>query len=122
MIFRSGILFFVTSGSVIYFKQFTGIGQLKKTIYQLFKIGITEKEISRIINKELLLTFYVPLLFGSYMGVSLIYLMTFIAGGGDIIKPFLQTASVVILLYFILQSAFFFITKRKYMMELTKMR
>lgn len=116
-----GILFFVASGSVLYFKQFTEIGQMKKTFYQLFKIGITKKEISSIINKELLLTFYLPLLFGSYMGVSLIYLMTFIVGGGDIIKPFLQTASVIIILYFVLQSAFFFITKRKYMVELTKM-
>lgn len=53
------------------------------------------------------------------MGVSLIYLMTFIVGGGDIIKQFIQTASVVIALYFLLQSMFFFITKKKYMVELT---
>ncbi|WP_455714492.1 FtsX-like permease family protein [Anaerosporobacter sp.] len=115
-----GILFFVASGSVLYFKQFSEIEELKKTFYQMFKIGITQKEISHIISKELLVIFYLPLVFGSYMGVSLIYLMTFIVGGGDIIKQFLQTASVVIGLYFVLQSIFFFITRRKYMVELIR--
>lgn len=115
-----GILFFVASGSVLYFKQFSEIEELKKTCYQMFKIGITQKEISHIISKELLIIFYLPLVFGSYMGVSLIYLMTFIVGGGGIIKQFIQTASVVIGLYFILQSIFFFITKRKYMIEISR--
>lgn len=113
-----GILFFVASGSVLYFKQFSEIGEMKKTFFQMYKIGITQKEISHIISKELLIIFYLPLVFGSYMGVSLIYLMTFIVGGGDIIKQFIQTASVVIGLYFVLQSIFFFITKSKYMSEL----
>lgn len=115
-----GILFFVASGSVLYFKQFSEIEEIKKTFYQMFKIGITKKEISHIISKELLIIFYLPLIFGSYMGVSLIYLMTFIVGGGDIIRQFIQTASMVIGLYFILQSIFFFITRRKYMIEISK--
>lgn len=114
-----GILFFVASGSVLYFKQFSEIEEMKKTFFQMYKIGITRKEISQIISKELLIVFYLPLVFGSYMGVSLIYLMTFIVGGGDIIKQFIQTASVVIGIYFILQSMFFFITKKRYMIELT---
>lgn len=115
-----GILFFVASGSVLYFKQFSEIGEMKKTFFQMYKIGITRKEISQIIGKELVIIFYLPLVFGSYMGVSLIYLMTFIVGGGDIIKQFIQTASVVILLYFVLQSIFYYITKRNYMTELMK--
>ncbi len=115
-----GILFFVASGSVLYFKQFAEIGEMKKSFYQMYKIGITKKEISRIVSKELLIIFYIPLVFGSYMGMSLIYLMTFIVGGDDVIKPFIQTASCVVILYFFLQSIFYFITKRRYMMELTK--
>lgn len=114
-----GILFFVASGSVLYLKQFSDIEEMKKTFFQMYKIGITRKEISQIIRKELLIIFYLPLVFGSYMGVSLIYLMTFIVGGGDIIKQFIQTASVVIGLYFVLQSIFYFITKKRYMVELT---
>lgn len=106
-------------GIVLYFKQFSEIEEMKKTFMQICKIGITRKEISRIISKELLIIFYLPLLFGSYMGVSLIYLMTFIVGGGDIIKQFVQTASVVIGIYFILQSIFFFVTRKRYMVELT---
>lgn len=115
-----GILFFVASGSVLYFKQFSEIEEIKKTFLQMYKIGITKKEISQIISKELLIIFYLPLVFGSYMGMSLMYLMTFIAGGGDIINQFIQTASVVIGLYFILQSMFFFITKKRYMVELSR--
>jgi putative ABC transport system permease protein len=114
-----GVLFFVASGSVLYFKQYTEMEETKRTFYRLYKIGITRKEISSIIRKELLVIFYLPLLFGSFIGVSLIYLMTYIVGGDGIIVEFIQTAFKLIVVYFVLQSIFYFITKRRYMVELT---
>ncbi|HEX3077619.1 MAG TPA: ABC transporter permease, partial [Lachnospiraceae bacterium] len=110
-----GVLFFVASGSVLYFKQYTEMDETKRTFYRLYKIGITRKEISSIIRNELLVIFYLPLLFGSFIGVSLIYLMTYIVGGDGIIVEFIQTAFKLIGVYFVLQSIFYFITKRKYM-------
>ncbi len=119
-----GIMFFVAGGSVLYFKQFTELGEAKITFKKLFKVGITDKEMQSIIGKELLIIFFLPLLFGTYLGFSLIYLMTFIVGdvaGADaIIKEFMLNASVVVIIYFVSQSVFYFITKNKYIIEITK--
>jgi putative ABC transport system permease protein len=115
-----GILFFVAGGSVLYFKQFTELSEAKTTFRKLYKIGISDKEMKSIVGKELLVVFFVPLIFGAFLGVSLIYLMTFIAGGDSIIKEFMSNAFVVIAIYFVSQGAFYLITRNKYITEIVK--
>lgn len=115
-----GILFFIAGGSVLYFKQFTELSEARVTFRKLFKIGISDKEMRNIIGKELLVVFFLPLIFGSFQGVSLIYLMTFIVGGGDIIKEFLTNAFILIAIYFLSQGVFYFITKQKYIHDIVK--
>jgi putative ABC transport system permease protein len=115
-----GILFFVAGGSVLYFKQFTELPEAKITFRKLFKVGMSDKEMRGIVGKELMVVFFVPLIFGSFLGVSLIYLMTFIVGGDSIIKEFLSNACIVILVYFISQGIFYMITRSKYIDEIVK--
>ena len=114
-----GILFFVASGSVLYFKQYTELPETKRTFYKLYKIGISNKEADKMIGKQLLVVFFVPLVCGSFLGLSLIYLMTHIAGGQESIRPFMKNASLVVGVYFIFQTVFYWITKKKYQKELT---
>lgn len=116
-----GILFFVAGGSVLYFKQYTELPETKKTFYKIFKIGISEKETKAMIGKQLLVIFFVPLIFGTFLGFSLMYLMTHIVGGSEVIKEFMKNACVVVAIYFISQSIFYQITKKKYMKELSAM-
>jgi putative ABC transport system permease protein len=113
-----GILFFVAGGSVLYFKQFTELSEAKLTFRKLYKIGITDKEMRSIVGKELFVIFFLPLVFGTFLGVSLIYLMTFIVSGGDIIQEFLQNAFIVVLIYFLSQGIFYFVTRKKYIGEI----
>jgi putative ABC transport system permease protein len=115
-----GILFFVAGGSVLYFKQFTELPETKATFYKLYKIGISDKEMKGIVGKELLAVFFLPLIFGSFLGVSLIYLMTYIVGGDAIIKEFLSNAVIVIVVYFVSQGIFYALTKNKYIRELVR--
>ncbi len=115
-----GILFFVAGGSVLYFKQFTELSEAKVTFKKLYKIGITDKEMRSIVGKELLVVFFLPLLFGTFLGVSLIYLMTFIVGGDAIIKEFLSNAFIVVAVYFMSQGIFYLITRSKYIGEIVK--
>jgi putative ABC transport system permease protein len=117
-----GILFLVAGGSVLYFKQFTELGEAKQTFKKLFKIGITDKETKRIIGGELFVVFFLPLLFGTFLGVSLIYLMTYIVGGEEIIREFITNAFVVVALYFVSQGVFYLITRSKYIGEITSLK
>ncbi len=114
-----GILFFIAAGSVLYFKQYTELPQTKKTFYKLYKIGVTKKEVGHIVGTELKVVFFAPMFFGSFLGLSLIYLMTHIVGGGDYIRPFMKNASFIVVIYFLCQTIFYFMTKKKYVHELT---
>ena len=115
-----GIMFFVAGGSVLYFKQYTELAESQRTFKKLFKIGISYKEMKSIVGKELLAVFFIPLIFGAFLGVSLIYLMTYIVGGDAIIKEFLSNATVVIVIYFVSQGIFYVVTKNKYVHEIVK--
>lgn len=109
-----GILFFIAGGSVLFFKKYTEINADRERIFKLYKIGINEKEAIGVIAKELRLIFFTPMIMGSILGYSFIYLLTFLFGGGDIIKKFMINATYVVIVYFLFQAAFYYITKRKY--------
>lgn len=115
-----GIMFFVAGGSVLYFKQFTELTEVKITFRKLFKIGITDKEMKGVIGKELCVIFFLPLVFGAFLGISLMYLTTYIMGGGFLIKEFMSNAIKVVIIYFIFQGAFYLITRNKYIQEIGK--
>ncbi|MCX7749434.1 MAG: FtsX-like permease family protein [Clostridia bacterium] len=113
-----GILFFIAAGSILYFKQYTELTGTKAKFFKLYKLGITENEASGIIAKELKLTFFTPLIFGSILGYSFIYFMTFWVGGERVIQDFMLNATVVVAGYFIFQVLFYLAAKRKYTAEI----
>ena len=112
-----GILFFIAAGSVLYFKQYTEIGSSKAKFYKLYKLGISKSEASKIISKELKLTFFMPLIFGGIMGYSFMYFMTYWVNGQKVIKNFMFNATMIVIAYFLFQTIFYFFTKRKYIRE-----
>lgn len=109
-----GILFFVSGGTVLYFRQFTELAQTKEDFRKLFKIGITQKEIKQILTKELSVIFFLPLLFGTFGGVSIIYMLTHIFGGADVLREFMINSCKVVIVYFIFQGVFYDITRKQY--------
>lgn len=112
-----GILFFIAAGSVLFFKQYTEIDSARQKYYRLYKIGITQKEAKGIITKELLITFFTPLVFGSIMGYSFINFMTNLVGGEGVLGEFMLNATKVVIAYFLFQAIFFLITRKKYISE-----
>ncbi|HAA0651130.1 ABC transporter permease [Listeria innocua] len=59
-----GIVFFLATGSIIYFKLVTDAVSEKSKFDILFKLGVTEKEVRRIISKQVWPIFAIPLFFG----------------------------------------------------------
>ncbi|EAW0577203.1 ABC transporter permease, partial [Listeria monocytogenes] len=59
-----GIVFFLATGSIIYFKLVTDAVSEKAKFEILFKLGVTEKEIRKIISKQVWPIFVIPLFFG----------------------------------------------------------
>ncbi|OKP96663.1 FtsX-like permease family protein [Paenibacillus sp. P46E] len=115
-----GVLFFVAGGMVLYFKQYTEIGNATVFFRKLYKIGISDSEIRAVVSAELLITFFVPLLLGSLLGYSFIYLVTHIMSGSDILGEFMKNTTIVVAVYFLFQLSFYNITKRKYVQEVVR--
>ncbi|MBZ9609056.1 ABC transporter permease [Clostridium estertheticum] len=115
-----GILFFVAGGMVLYFKQYTELSQSEDLFKKLYKIGISKKEVKSVISKELLITFFTPLIMGSVYGYCFIYLITNIVSGSDVIGEFMKNTTQVVVVYFIFQLGFYIVTKKKYSDEIIK--
>ncbi len=113
-----GALFFISAGSVLYFKQSTEMEDDRIKFFKLYKIGITEREVKKIFSRELLPTFFAPPLLGSIIGYVLMYLVTHMVGGEAIIKEFMLNATIVVVVYFAFQTVFYVITKRKFVKEI----
>ncbi|WP_438496967.1 FtsX-like permease family protein [Paenibacillus sp. IHBB 3054] len=115
-----GILFFTAGGMVLYFKQYTEMGNAIVFFRKLYKIGISEKEVRSVVSAELLITFFVPLVLGSIFGYSFIYLITHVMSGSDILPEFMKNTTLVVAVYFVFQLSFYTMTKRKYSQEVVR--
>ncbi|MDO5294660.1 MAG: ABC transporter permease [bacterium] len=112
------MLFFISGGAVLYLRQMGELGKTKEMYQKLVGIGITTKERKQVTRKELQLIYFLPVIFGAFAGTCIIYYLTNLFGGSDILSQFMQTTGKVILAYLASQTVFYLITKRKYDEEL----
>lgn len=109
-----GSLFFLSSGVVLYFKIYTDLEDTKIRYKKLFKIGITDSEMKKVISKELKPIFFLPVILGSSLGIGYIAVL-FV--NFALYKKLLVDSMIVVLLYLLLQTIFYFITRKKYFSE-----
>lgn len=69
------VLFFIASGSILYFNNLTAVSDSKSDYRILWKMGYSRKRIRRIIRRQVLVFFAIPFLFGlvDCMFASLVY-------------------------------------------------
>ncbi|MCK9857750.1 ABC transporter permease [Paenibacillus sp. ATY16] len=60
--FFIGIVFFVGAGSFLYFRLYTDLGEDKRKFQAIHKIGLTDRELSAILTKQLMILFFAPIL------------------------------------------------------------
>lgn len=109
-----GSLFFLSSGVVLYFKIYTDLEDTKIRYKKLFKIGITDYEMKNVISKELKPIFFLPVILGSMLGIGYIAVL-FV--NFALYKKLLIGSMIVVSLYILLQTIFYFITRKKYFSE-----
>ncbi|MFD1170137.1 ABC transporter permease [Oceanobacillus caeni] len=56
-----GIVFFVSAGSFLYFRLFTDIDEEKRKFRSIAKIGLTQSELKKVVNKQIALLFFSPI-------------------------------------------------------------
>lgn len=106
-------MFLAATGSIIYFKQPTEANESKRHYEILWKIGVSKKEISRSIKKQILFVFGLPLLVGIvHSGVMLHFLINFISNliGMSLTVPIMAATTA----FFAVYAAFYVLTVRMY--------
>ena len=56
-----GAVFFVAAGSFLYFRLYTDLEEEQRKFSIIHKLGLTEKELSKIVTVQLILLFFVPI-------------------------------------------------------------
>lgn len=111
-----GILFFISCGSVLYLKMITDIDDTKRKFKQLSRIGITKKEFTKIISTELFIVFFTPCILGSIIAYTYLRINTLYT---SVKKQFSIDILIFIFIYFAFQAIFYYLTKKKYVEQLT---
>lgn len=107
------ILFFIATGSIIYFKMFNEIQKDRQEFISLKKIGMANDEMNRVINIQTLIIFFLPYVVtfthSAFAITALSNLLT-----DDLTVYFLSIAGI----YFVFQTIYYIFAKTMYMRQI----
>lgn len=109
-------IFFLSAGSLIYFKYFSEIDYEKKIYKKLRCIGITNKEIKNMIGKDMLLIFFLPCITGALLSFLQFSELYSINQRADLVTASLSFTAICV----VFQVIYYFITRRKVYLEVLK--
>lgn len=114
------VLFFIGAFMLLYLNLFSDMDKEKKFYNKLYKIGITKKEIKKLIARDLRMVFFLPTVIGSLL--ALLYLISMAREMDGILYHMegLLFFFIISSIYFIIQSVFYIYSKRKMVFELTR--
>ncbi len=110
------ILFFISTGSIIYFKMFTEIQRDKAEFTSLRKIGMTDGEMARIINTQTAVIFFLPFV------VAVVHAAFAVGALEKLLQADLKVyALTVVGIYFACQLIYFVFAKSMYTRQIREM-
>lgn len=101
-----GIVFFVSAGSFLYFRLYMDLDEDKQKFKSISKMGLTEKELKRVLNRQTMILFFAPIL------VALIHGAVALTALSNLFYFNLFKESVAVLSVFLaIQVVYFFIVR-----------
>ncbi|MGO4110487.1 FtsX-like permease family protein [Paenibacillus sp. YAF4_2] len=107
--FFIGIVFFVGAGSFLYFRLYTDLGEDKRKFQAIHKIGLTDRELSAILSKQLMILFFAPIV------VALIHGAIALTAMQNMFQYNMMKPSLTVLgSFIIIQTVYFLFIRSKY--------
>ncbi|WP_322923373.1 ABC transporter permease [Paenibacillus campi] len=107
-----GIVFFVSAGSFLYFRLYSDLDEDKQKFRAIAKLGLTDRELNRVLTKQIALLFFAPiivaLLHGSIALTTLAHLFN---------AQLLTECATVLGIFFMIQVVYFFIVRFFYIKQ-----
>lgn len=108
-----GIVFFVSAGSFLYFRLFTDLDQDKEKFMSIAKMGLTDKELKKVITRQTALLFFAPIVVALIHGaVALTALSHFF--NYDLVKE----STKVLGSFFVIQIIYYLIVRYTYIKQI----
>ena len=108
--FFTAALFFVAAGSILYFKLFNDMDRDRREYGIIQKVGATEKEIEKMVSKEIGISLFIPFLFAALHGLFAMKMLSNLLMGSVV-----RNGIVVSLGYLIFQILYFSILRKIYL-------
>jgi len=110
-----GIVFFVSAGSFLYFRLFTDLDQDRVKFASIAKIGLSEKELNKVISRQTCILFFAPIIVALVHGaVALTALSHFFNYDLTIV------ASSVLGSFFVIQFVYYLIVRYLYLKQIKR--
>ncbi|WP_019910243.1 FtsX-like permease family protein [Paenibacillus sp. HW567] len=107
--FFIGIVFFVSAGSFLYFRLYSDLDEDKQKFKAISKLGLSEKELGKILNRQIILLFFAPIV------VALVHGAIALTTLSHMFQYSLFRESLLVLgLFFVIQVVYFFIVRMFY--------
>lgn len=110
-----GAVFFIAAGSFLYFRLYADLEYDRRLYLTIQKVGLTDKELNKIVTRQLVLLFFVPII------IAIIHsIFAFMALQSFFTLSIATEMIVVLSCFFIAQVIYFFFIRYHYLRNLKK--
>ncbi|MEC1968627.1 ABC transporter permease [Bacillus cereus] len=110
-----GIVFFTFAASLLYFRLYADLEREQKQYEMIAKVGLSRKELKKIVTRQLILMFFLPILLAIiHSGVAFMALQRLVD------FSVLKTSIIIFLAFLFIQSVYFFTVRWRYLQKLYK--
>lgn len=108
-----GIVFFVSAGSFLYFRLYTDLEDDKQKFSAISKLGLTNKELNKVVSRQTALLFFAPII------VALVHGIVALTALAHLFEHNLVNVSITVLSSFIaIQIVYYFIMRYFYLKQI----
>lgn len=104
-----GVVFFVSAGSFLYFRLYSDVDEDKRKFQAITKIGLTEKELKKVINRQTLLLFFAPIVVALIHGAVALTALSHL-----FYYNLFKESAMVLSIFLVIQIIYFFIVRFYY--------
>ncbi len=108
-----GIVFFVSAGSFLYFRLYSDLDEDKEKFRAIAKLGLTERELNRVLTRQIALLFFAPIVVALVHGAVALTTLSHILE-----RTLVQESAFVLSIFFLIQLVYFFIVKFFYIKQI----
>src|SRR5690625_4429623 len=110
-----GIVFFVSSGSFLYFRLYTDLDEDKTKFLAINKIGLTTKEMKKVISRQMAILFFAPIVVALIHGAVALNALSRMFG-----YNLMYESTLVLGSFFVIQVVYFFVVRYFYTIQIKR--